>query len=477
MSRRKLIVIFSFVAFAFSTQGRAANYFDQQNPSLQQAAWADVQAPSFVELAKRVQPAVVNVSTTKEVRRGAQRMPHSDPNDPFNDSFNKFFEGGPQEQRQTSLGSGFIINKQGYILTNNHVVEQADEIIVQLKDGRKFKADVAGTDPQTDLAIIKIKAGEDLPYVILGDSDVVEPGEWVMAIGNPFGFEHTVTVGVVSAKGRAIAGGPYAKFIQTDASINPGNSGGPLFNTRGEVIGINTMIYGMGTGIGFAIPINIAKELTPQLISKGSVTRGWLGVTMQRITPELAKSFNLPETQGGALIADVYPGSPAVEAGLKTGDIVTEFDGEAVKEPYDLSLIVGRTKVGKKVDVTVLREGKEQKLSVKIGQREEEPTKKETETEPGKTDLLGLAVRDLRVEESKEASIRAGEGVVIEQVGSGSAAESADVHAGDILLEVNGTRLKGVEDYQKSREDLKKGSVVRLLIKRESATVYVAFRI
>jgi len=338
------------------------------------ASWFDGRPNSFAELAKRVRPAVVNISTTKKIKRTPFRIPRSPFGgmDPF-EEFRRFFEdSAPKEETRHSLGSGFIINKNGDILTNNHVVGDADEIIVKLADGRKFKATVVGRDERTDLAVIKIKTKKDLPHVPLGDSDAAQTGDWVMAVGNPFGFEHTVTVGVISAKGRVIgdARAPMAKFIQTDASINPGNSGGPLFNLNGEVIGINTMIYGVGTGIGFAIPTNLAKALVPQLIAKGSVTRGWLGVQIQRLTPELAESYGLKK-ETGALIGSVFPGSPAEAGGLKRGDIVMTYGKKNVEEPFDLSEFVSQTEVGKKVKLKVLRKGKKDVvLTIKIGKRE-----------------------------------------------------------------------------------------------------------
>ena len=437
--------------------------------------------PSFAELAKKVQPAVVNVSTTKVIKR-QQVAPFRQfgQQDPFEDFFNKFFEGGPREQHQNSLGSGFVINKEGYILTNNHVVAQADEIMVTLVDGRKFKSTVVGTDPQSDLAVIKIKAPGDVPFVPLGDSDKVEPGEWAMAIGNPFGFSHTVTVGVISAKGRLVEGGSFGKFLQTDASINPGNSGGPLFNTSGEVIGINSMIYGMGTGIGFAIPINLAKELLPQLIAKGSVTRGWLGVAVQKVTPDLAKSFNL-ENEEGALIADVYPGSPADKAGLKRGDIVSLYNDKKIAEPFDLTAYVGQTAVGKSAQLKVIRAGKAMTLAVTVGKREEEKLAakggkgKSEEEDQGASDLLGLLVRNLRLDEQKDLGLSESGGVVIQRVDPNSPAEQSDVHEGDVLLEINGEADKDVGTHQLLTQKLKKGSIVRLLLHRESATIYVAF--
>ncbi|MDO8494718.1 MAG: PDZ domain-containing protein, partial [Deltaproteobacteria bacterium] len=343
---------------------------------------------------------------------------------------------------------------------------------VKLADGRKYKAEVVGRDAQTDLAVIKIKTDAQLPYVALGDSDVAQSGDWVMAIGNPFGFEHTVTVGVISAKGRVIDDpkAPITKFIQTDASINPGNSGGPLFNLNGEVVGINTMIFGMGTGIGFAIPSNLAKALIPQLISEGKVTRGWLGVQIQRLTKELAESYGLEEGHG-ALIGNVLPDSPAAKGGLQRGDIVTEFDGKKIDEPFDLQNFVSQTKVGRQVPVKVLRQKKELLLTIPMGKRESEeevaaggPSQQQ---EGAKGDVLGLVVRD-------QANSK---GVVVLRVISDSPSEYQDIREGDLIVEVNDTAVNNAAAYKAAIQNVKKGSLVRLLLGRGTMTIYIAFRV
>jgi serine protease Do len=398
-------------------------------------------------------------------------FPKMNPNDPFNDFFEKFFEGMPEEQLAKALGSGFIIDDQGTILTNNHVVSGADEIEVHLLDGRKFKAKVLGSDPRTDIAVIRIKTDEKLPYAKLGDSSAIRPGDWVMAIGNPFGLENTVTVGVISAKGRMIGGGaPYAKFIQTDASINPGNSGGPLFNINGEVIGINTMIHAGGQGIGFAIPIDLAKSMVPELVEKGSVTRGWLGVAVQDVTPELAKSFGLEKAEG-ALVAEVYAGSPAADAGLKRGDVIISFGNEKVEEPYDISLLVGNTKPDSEVAVKALREGKLQEFKVKIGKyKETEQAYLPGAPEKGKADIIGLVVRPMSADEQ-------GGGVIVSRVEPESAAAFSDVRADDVILEVNSMKIQSIKDYETAVEKLKKGDAVRLFIKRGRASIYLAFKL
>lgn len=475
-----LVALVSVLATA-AFQAHTDEIYHSANPTIQQANWFPGNQVSFADLAERASPAVVNVSTTKVVRRPqGPGMPHLGPRDPFFDEFfERFFDGVPREQQQKSLGSGFIMNKDGTILTNSHVVAGADEIKVTLADGRSFDAKVVGLDEKTDIAVIRVAAKADLPTVPLGDSDKIRPGDWVMAIGNPFGLEHTVTVGVASATGRVIGGGPYAKFIQTDASINPGNSGGPLFNVRGEVIGINTMIFAAGQGIGFAIPINLAKQLAPQLVEKGKVTRGWLGVSIQDITPELAKSFEL-KSEEGALLAEVFSSSPAAKAGLQRGDIVVMFDGQKIKDPYDLSLAVGNTLVGKKVEIEVLRKGEQKKFQVDVGTQEEvAPVATRGEEKPGsKADKLGLVVRAITVEDTRELDVPPTfRGIVIQRVEPGSAAEAADLRGGDVVLEINGVKIESLADYAQATEKLSEGSIVRLFVKRGRASVYVAFRL
>src|SRR2546427_5608908 len=323
--------------------------------------------PDFITRAKRMRPVVVNISTTQVSEGGQGFASPFGEEDPFGDFWRRFFGGpiprGPQRQR--SLGSGFIIDADGSILTNNHVVENAQKIVVKLSDEQEYEAKVLGRDPKTDIAIIKITTKTGLTAASLGDSDNLEVGEWVMAIGNPFGLDSTVTSGIVSAKGRHIGQGPYDNFIQTDASINPGNSGGPLINLRGEVVGINTAIFsrtGGNMGIGFAIPINLVKEVLPQLRGKGKVTRGYLGVLIQKVTPEIAESLGMDQFKG-ALVADVTKGGPAENAGIKVGDVIVEFDGKPVNDSAELPLLVARTPVGKTVPVKVIRDKKTENFS------------------------------------------------------------------------------------------------------------------
>jgi serine protease Do len=346
----------------------------QSEPAARQTAGPLEESGSFSQLAKMASPAVVNIGAVR-VSGKKDLRPFGDlfgKDNPLNQFFKRFF--GDQKDRdfkQESLGSGFIIDKGGYILTNNHVVEKSEEIHVTLSDGKKFEAKIVGRDPKTDIALIRIEAGTPLTPLRLGDSDQEEVGDWVLAIGSPFGLGNTVTAGIVSAKYRKIGTGPYDDFIQTDASINPGNSGGPLLNTKGEVIGINTAIFsqsGGSIGIGFAIPINMAKDLLPQL-KKGEVIRGWLGVRIQGVTSDLAEKFGLAEAKG-ALVSEVSEGGPADKAGIVRGDVIIAFDGKEVKTMADLPYIVSTTPVGKTVKVEIIRKGENKTLKVKVGEME-----------------------------------------------------------------------------------------------------------
>jgi serine protease Do len=352
------------------------------------------------------------------------------PQDPFDEFFNNFFGRMPKEQKRKSLGSGFIVSPDGYILTNNHVVEKADEVTVTLLDKEEFKAKVVGTDPKTDIALIKIDAKKKLTYVELGDSDKLDVGEWVVAIGNPFGLGHTVTAGIVSAKGRIIGSGPYDDFIQTDASINPGNSGGPLFNLKGEVVGINTAIVQGGQGIGFATPIRLAKAVLGQLKEKGKVTRGWLGVYIQRLTPEAAENLGISGRQG-ALVSDVTTGGPAEKAGIRSGDVIVAFNGKEIRDEHDLPQAVASMTPGKTVDVRLLREGKEMTIPVTIAEMEGEPGKPAGGQELSKN--LGLTVQDITPEIAQRFQIENTKGVVVTGVEDGSPAEDAGFNEGDII--------------------------------------------
>jgi serine protease Do len=430
---------------------------------------------SIPALAKAVSPSVVNISTTQVVRlrRPRMRSPFGQ-QDPFEEFFHNFFGNIPQEQKRRSLGSGFIVSDDGYILTNNHVVEKADEITVILLDKEEFQAEVVGTDPKTDIALIKIKAGRKLPSVPLGDSEGLEIGQWVVAIGNPFGLGHTVTTGIVSAKGRVIGSGPYDDFIQTDASINPGNSGGPLFNLKGEVVGINTAIIQGGQGIGFATPIHLAKSVLGQLKEKGKVTRGWLGVYIQRLTPDMAELLNVPGKKG-ALVADVLKDGPAEKAGIRSGDVVISFDGKNVESEHDLPQIVASTIPGKKVEVIVIRDGKEVKVPVSITEMEPEAEQKRA----GGPDLskgLGLTVQNITPEIARHLNLENPKGVLVASVENGSPADDAGFREGDVIRAINRMAVKDSRDFEKKIAKVKEEKTVLFLVERGEGRIFLAVK-
>jgi serine protease Do len=444
-----------------------------------------VQVPNFADLAEQLKPAVVNISTTQVVkgpRLGLRGLPSPSPfgergeRGPFEEFFERFFGGsGPQrELRRNSLGSGFIINKDGHIVTNNHVVENATDIKVSLSDKEEFDAKVVGRDPKTDVALIKIEAKGDLPVVPLGDSDKLRVGEWIVAIGNPFGLGNTMTAGIASAKGRIIGAGPYDDFIQTDASINPGNSGGPLFNLYGEVVGINTAIVASGQGIGFAIPINPAKEVLTQLWEKGRVTRGWLGVQVQQVTPELARSFGL-ERARGALVADVPPNSPAESAGIQRGDVIIAFNGRQLEDMHELPRIVANMPPGNVAEVRLLRNGKEQMVQVKVGEMVEEQRQAVVGgSTPGGG--LGLAVQDLTPEVARSLGLSDTQGVIVSDVEEGSPADEVGMRRGDVILEVNQQKITNLQDYRVTLGRTGETKSLLFLVRRGDNTVYVALR-
>ena len=440
---------------------------------------------SIVDLVKAVSPAVVNITTKGETRpvQGSQRFNH-----PWPDAWRKFFEtppfnfpspfgmpGMPSVPRKTeSFGSGVIIDSKGLILTNHHVVagRKNATITVSLSDESEFEAKIIGTDEKTDIALLQINADYALPTVPLGNSERLEIGEGVLAIGNPFGLNRTVTSGIVSAKGRRIGAGPYDNFIQTDASINPGNSGGPLINHRGEVVGVNTAIYSQGggnVGIGFAIPINLVKEVLPQLQNDGRVTRGWLGVAFQKLTPLLAESLGVKEPRG-VLVSEVLPDTPAQQGGLKAGDVIVEFDGIPVGQARDLPMIVARTPVGKEVDVKVLRGGGEETLTVRIGKLQGEETV--AAVEEGSD--LGLTVREVTPDAAKKLAMKEARGVLVTAVTPGSPADDAGLRRGDVILEVNRTPVATLAAYNEAIEKTEKGHNALFLVKRGEMTRFFA---
>ena len=432
-------------------------------------------APDWVSLSKGAKPAVVNISTSRRTPgraipdlegRPGERSPE--------DFFKRFFEEAPRRPVR-AVGSGFILSADGYIVTNNHVVEDATGIQVKLADGRELAAKVVGRDPKTDLALLKVEA-TGLPVVPVGDSNALQVGEPVMAIGNPFGLEQTVTTGIVSATGRVIGSGPYDNFIQTDASINPGNSGGPLINARGEVIGINTAIFsqrGGSVGIGFAVPSSLAKSVITQLVEHGRVERGWLGVSVQPLTKELAKGFKRNDATG-ALVASVVAGSPAERAGVKPGDIIVEFAGKKVAKSGDLPSLVAEARVGNDVPVVVAREGKEVRLTARIARLEEEEAAKVADVEVDGKNKLGLSVQPLTPPMASELGLQVREGVLVRDVAAGSRAGEAGIRAGDVIVEVDRQPVRTVEELKAHVDNQVKGAPMVLLIRREGGTMYVA---
>lgn len=435
---------------------------------------------SFVNVVEIIKPAVVNISTTQVIkgRKGLGPFPFGQQN-PFKDFFGedfweKYFGQMPKREFKThSLGSGFLIDKEGYILTNNHVIADAQDIKVKLDNGKEFDGEVIGTDSKTDIALIKIKATEELPVVKLGDSEAIKVGEWVIAIGNPFGLTQTVTVGVVSAKGRVIGMGAYDDFIQTDASINPGNSGGPLINIHGEVIGINTAIISSGQGIGFAIPINMAKTILEDLKVRGKVRRGLLGVYVQKLTPELAKSFNLPENEG-ALVSSVNEGGPADKAGIKQGDVIIEFNGERIKSFEELPRLVASVPPGSKAQVTVVRNGKKMNLEVTLSEMEAEIQTASVEEVKQK---LGMTVQNITPEIARYFSLKDQRGIIVADVEAGSPAQEAGFRQGDIIVEINREKVTSVDEFNKKVSKSKKDEPVLFLIKRGEASLFIAVKV
>ena len=455
---------------SFTSSGAPEIPAAQAVPALPDVA---VKTPlSFSDLAERVKPAVVNISTSKTYKgRGGFGTPFG--NSPFGDDFfDRFFGDAPRREfKQRSLGSGFIISNDGYIFTNNHVVEQADKILVKISDGKEYEAKVIGRDANTDIALIKIKADHNLPAIEIGDSEKVRVGEWVIAIGNPFGLEATVTAGIVSAKGRVIGAGPYDNFIQTDASINPGNSGGPLFNMEGKVIGINTAIVAHGQGIGFAIPINMAKSILSDLKTKGKVTRGWMGISVQDISEDMAKNLN-QKSRSGALVSDVFKGDPADKAGIRVGDIITEINGKSVKDTHELLLLIANLQVGEKINIKASREGKEMTFQVVVAERKDG---KEGVIADGSKGHFGIATQEITPEMARQLGV-AKDGVLVTEVDEGSPADNVGIQPQDIILRVNGQAIRSMKDYLKEITKAAGKKSVTLLIKRGRSSFFVALR-
>ncbi len=428
---------------------------------------------AFASVAEALKPAVVNISTTQKIRHPLRRWPEF--RYPFREFFGeeffeRFFGEIPQREiERKSLGSGVIVDKRGYILTNNHVVEKAKEIDVRLSDRRKFSGRVVGKDPKTDIAVIKIDVNGDLPVARLGDSNKVRIGQWAIAIGNPFGLDHSVTVGVISATGRSDVGiATYENFVQTDASINPGNSGGPLANIYGEVIGINTAIVAAGQGIGFAIPINMAKDVMDKLISQGRVIRGWLGVGIQELTEDLASKFGV-EVEKGVLVANVIKDTPAERGGIETGDIIIEYNGTKITNVRQLQRLVASTPPEKEAEIKVIRNKKEIVLTVKIG---EMPSEDEVLAEELSL-RYGFSVQELTPELAEKLKVQKAEGVLVSSVEAGGPAAMKGVRSGDVIIEVNRHNVKDLKEFREALKRVNPGDSILLLILREEGSLFV----
>jgi len=438
------------------------------------AAGAPAVPSSFAELAERLGPTVVNIQVTKVAPVG--NFPGTpDPDRPSGEFFRHFFQDRlPQRapHRMQGSGSGVIISPDGYILTNNHVVDGAQEVTVTMADKQAYQARVIGRDDKTDLAVLKIVATGALPVAPLGSSSDLKVGEWVVAIGNPFGLGHTVTAGIVSAKGRVIGAGPYDDFIQTDAPINPGNSGGPLFNMRGEMVGINTAIVASGQGIGFAIPVDLVKPLIPQLKTTGTVTRGYLGVSIQAVTPELVKALKLAERQG-ALVSDVVSGGPAAQAGIRRGDVIVGFNDAPIHDAHDLPALVAKTPVGEGVTVTLRRDGKSQHVPVTIGKLPAERAAS-AEPSPAAPGQWGLQLQEITPQMAQQRGVAEASGVMVVGVQPGSPAERAGLQRGDVIREVNRQAVQSVQEVRDALAKVDNQDAVVLLVQRDQGSVFVA---
>jgi serine protease Do len=425
--------------------------------------------PNFAALARKVGPAVVNVSTSRLLENAQEG---DDPTSQFWEHF--FGQQVPRgTQRQRAIGSGFIVDPSGIIVTNYHVVDGAERISVVLSDANTYSAEILGKDQKTDIAVLKISAHRALPAVEFGDSERLEVGEWVMAVGNPFGLDHTVTSGIVSAKGRQIGSGAYDNFIQTDASINPGNSGGPLVNLRGEVIGMNTAIFsesGGNIGIGFAIPANLMQEILPQLEQKGKVVRGYLGISLQRLTPEIAESLGV-ESRSGALVAEVARGGPAQKAGIQAGDIVVAFNGKEVKNSSDLPLQVARLSPGSSSRITLLRDGKEISLPLTVGLLDERNIVAKAEIGD-----FGLTVESVTQDMARDMGLHHAAGVVVTAVQPGSAADDAGMEPGDLIVEINRTAIRTASDYSEALSKADPAKSVLLRVQRGQNSLFLAMK-
>lgn len=444
------------------------------------------QLPDFTEMVKTNGDAVVNISTTQkapDMQAGAdqQQMPPDMPPE-MEEFFRHFFQGpgrGNTPRETNSLGSGFVISKDGYVLTNHHVVNNASEIVVKLKDRRELIAKLIGSDESTDVALLKVEA-KDLPVVEIGAPDQLQVGEWVLAIGTPFGFDQSVTAGIVSAKGRSLPDGNYVPFIQTDVAINPGNSGGPLFNMQGKVVGINSQIYsrsGGYMGLSFAIPIDVAMNVVEQIKSKGKVSRGWLGVQIQDVTRQLAESFGMDRPHG-ALVSKVIPGGPAEKAGIQIGDIIVEFNGQVIETSGELPPRVGMTPIDEKAKVKIIRQGDKQDINVKIGllpaQAAALPNAAPATAEVA-VNRLGLAVADLTAEQRQQLQVEKN-GVLVQKVNKGIALE-AGIQPGDVILRIQNNVVRDAAEFNAIVAKLPVEKSIAVLIQRNGSPVFLAFKI
>ncbi|MFA5676865.1 MAG: DegQ family serine endoprotease [Pseudomonas sp.] len=450
---------------------------------------AVAQLPDFTELVEEASPAVVNISTRQNMtRRSANMGPMMPDLEGLPPIFREFFErsfpdgsqSAPQRQAQ-SLGSGFIVSKDGYVLTNNHVVHGADEIFVRLSDRRELEATLVGADPRSDLALLKVEAGADLPVVRMGKSADLKTGEWVLAIGSPFGFEYSVTAGIVSAKGRSLPNESYVPFIQTDVAINPGNSGGPLFNLAGEVVGINSQIFtrsGGFMGLSFAIPVDVAMDVVDQLKNDGTVRRGWLGVVIQEVNKDLAESFGLPRP-AGALVAQIMPDGPGAKGGLRVGDVILKLNDQDIVMSSDLPHAVGRLRPGQKASMQIIRDGKRRQVTVEIGALPDEDTLASSgapsPNAPSATDnRMGLAVVELTDEQKKALDLNAG--VVVREVRPGPGA-MIGLRPGDVITNLNNRSIESAADFEKIASKLPVNRSISMRVIRQGRASYITFRL
>jgi serine protease Do len=464
-----------------------------RDPAQQQGAPVNVPTQtSLAPLIKQLKPAVVNIATTTVMKNPHRNLPQGGEGRDMQDFFEFFGREMPEEFRGSSLGSGVIINAEGYVLTNNHVVKDAQDIKVRLSDGREFAAKVVGADAPTDVALIRLEKASNLPVAVLGDSDKAEPGDFVIAIGSPFNLRESATFGIISAKDRStVTGSPFDDFLQTDAAINSGNSGGPLFNLRGEVIGINTAIVApqIGSGVGFAVPVNIAKQIMPQLVA-GRVARGYLGVTVGDLTADLAQAFRVPENTKGAVVQNVVPNAPAAKAGIQAGDIVVAVNGKTVESSGQLTRTVAANAPGTKVTLSVLRGGEKKDLQITVGKRpdeealargdfggqqeQEDPAAKES---AGAGEKLGMRVVPLTPELAKQLSVEGDSGVVVAAVTPSGPAETAGIQRGDVVIELNRKPINRVEDMVEQVKKMKAGEMALLRIRRGNTAVFLPVKV